>query len=56
MKEQSAIAKVKFDTQGAFARMGAAVDILKKASPKIFEHKSVCEQQGRLRSSKRSVA
>ncbi|EPC5390102.1 MULTISPECIES: hypothetical protein [Serratia] len=54
MKEQKvAKTEVKFDTKSAFARMGAAVEILMKAAPNAFEHKAQCsEQQGRPRSRK----
>ncbi|MCW7764586.1 hypothetical protein [Photorhabdus luminescens] len=58
MKEQSVSKKeVRFDTRGVFARMGEAVDILKKAAPDAFECKvACCEQQGKLRGSKKAVA
>ncbi|WP_176692778.1 hypothetical protein [Photorhabdus luminescens] len=58
MKEQSVSKKeVRFDTRGVFARMGEAVDILKKAAPDAFECKVACyEQQGTLRGSKKAVA
>ncbi|WP_192903078.1 MULTISPECIES: hypothetical protein [Photorhabdus] len=58
MKEQRVSKKeARFDTQGAFARMGAAVDVLKKAAPDAFEYKvACCEQQGKLRGSKKAVA
>ncbi len=51
MKEQKvAKTEVKFDTKSAFAKMGAAVDVLMKAAPNAFEHKAGCsEKQGQPR-------
>ncbi|EKR5598919.1 hypothetical protein P8M82_002897 [Escherichia coli] len=52
MEDQKATKpQVKFDTMKAFAGMGAAVEVLMKASPNAFTHATVSgkEQQGKLR-------
>jgi len=49
--KKAAKSQVKFDTQKAFAGMGAAVEILMKAAPNVFAHKVECKEvQGKLRS------
>ncbi|WP_193764016.1 hypothetical protein [Hafnia paralvei] len=49
--KKAAKSQVKFDTQKAFAGMGAAVEILMKAAPNAFSHKVECKEvQGKLRS------
>ncbi|WP_170116075.1 hypothetical protein [Brenneria roseae] len=48
MKKSKEIFRV--DTVGAFARMGAAVDVLLKAAPNALDHKATtAEKQGRRR-------
>ena len=49
MKKQVAKSEVRFDTQKAFAGMGAAVELLMRAAPNVLEHKvSGPEKQGKL--------
>ena len=50
MKKQVAKSEVRFDTQKAFAGMGAAVELLMRAAPNVLEHKvSGPEKQGKAR-------
>ncbi len=38
---------VKFDTQQAYSAMGAAIDVLVKAAPAMFENAPEVELQGK---------
>ncbi|CDH04940.1 hypothetical protein KKJ09_20905 [Xenorhabdus bovienii] len=46
-KQKATMKYVKFDTQQAYSAMGAAIDLLVKAAPAMFENAPEVELQGK---------